>query len=419
MADNPVKKRLRDWDYYATVRYRTVALLVFLVLAIVVTILVILQPPWLVRAWGRLTGGGDETSSSQAMAQARFINLDGSVKVKRHDSAQWEDADLRTPLEAGDAVQTGPNGTARITFVDGTAYVVKPDTLITIEANSALPNRSTRVSVQVSSGAVDLSTGSWEVGSSTSEVRFENAVASMRQNTRAAVRQDPDANVHEITVSEGSAGVTKGKESIEIGPYERASFQRPDQALQTEKVLAPPQLVRPRNLEPVISANPQREIVRFQWESVPRARAYHLRVSTSPLFANPVIDRRVSETTYSARGFAPGDYYWTVRALDESGNESVEGEPNRFTLAPQPASEQLLLSIESVVLHGRVIEVRGRTEPGATVTINAEPVASVKPDGAFTHFTKPLSDPGVHTISVVAQNRRGDVVTRSQRVIVR
>jgi len=416
--DNPVKKRLRDWDYYATVRYRTVALLVFLVLAIGITTLVILQPPWLVRAWARLTGGSDETSSTQAMAQARFINLDGNVKVKRRDSAQWEEADLRTPLEAGDSVQTGPNGSARITFVDGTTYVVKPDTLITIETNAAFANRSTRVAVQVSSGAVDLSTGSWEVASSTSEVRFENAVASMRQNTRAAVRQDPDANVHEITVSEGGANVRRDQESIEIGPYERASFRR-DQSLQTEKVLAPPQLVRPRNLEPIISSDPKKEIVRFEWEPVPRARTYHLRVSTSPLFANPVIDRRVSATNYNARGFDPGDYYWTVRALDEKNNESAEGEPNRFVLSPQPAAEQLMLNIESVVLHGRVIEVRGRTEPGATVTINAEPVASVKPDGTFTHFTKPLPAPGVHSITVVAQNRRGDVVTRSQRVIVR
>jgi hypothetical protein len=385
----------------------------------VVITLVILQPPWLVRAWSRLTGAGEAAAGEQAVAQARFINLDGSVKVKRRNSTQWEEADLRLPLEAGDAIQTGPNGSARITFVDGTTYVVKPDTLITIEANHAFANRSTRVAVQVSSGAVDLSTGSWEVASSTSEVRFENAVASMRQNTRAAVRQNPDANVHEITVSEGSANVRKDKESIEIGPYERASFRRPDQALQTEKVLAPPQLVRPRNLEPIISANPRNQVVRFEWQPVPRARAYHLRVSTSPLFANPVIDRRISENSYSARGFEPGDYYWTVRALDENNHESAEGEPNRFLLSPQPAAEQLLLSIESVVLHGRVIEVRGRTEPGATVAINAEPVASVKPDGTFIHFTKPLPEPGVHTITVVAQNRRGDVVTRSQKVIVR
>jgi hypothetical protein len=103
--DNPVKRRMRDWDYYATVRYRTVALIVSLGLAAVVITLVILQPPWLVRAWSRLTGAGEAAAGEQAVAQARFINLDGSVKVKRRNSTQWEEADLRLPLEAGDAIQ--------------------------------------------------------------------------------------------------------------------------------------------------------------------------------------------------------------------------------------------------------------------------------------------------------------------------
>ncbi len=418
MVEKSFRKRI-EIDRYAIVRYRTVLLLVLLGVVIVASVLVVLRPPWLVHAWASVFGGDDSPVSAQSASQAKFINLDGNVKVKKRESAHWVDADLRTPLEAGDSVQTGPAGIARITFVDGTTYVVKPDTLIVIETNTAFHNRSTRVGVQVSTGAVDLTTGSWEVATSTSEVRFENAVARMKQNTRAAVRQNPESNIHEITVNEGGANVRKGKESIEIGPYERASFRQPTETLRTEKVLAPPSLVRPRNLEPIISANPTREVIRFEWTPVPRARTYRLRISTSPLFANPVVDRAFSDNSFSARGFEPADYYWTVRALDERNQESAEGEPNRFTLSAQPAAEQLLLRIESIVQHGRVIEVRGRTESGASVTINAEPVASVKPDGTFVHFTRPLDEPGVHTITVVAQNRRGDVVTRTQRVYVK
>lgn len=413
------RKRFPEIDHYAIVRYRTLVLLGLLGAVIVIAVLILLRPPWLVRAWSSVFGGDDTPVGAQAASQAKFINLDGSVKVKKRDSAHWVDADLRTPLEAGDSVQTGSTGIARITFVDGTTYVVKSDTLIVIETNTTFHNRSTSVGVQVSTGAVDLTTGSWEVSTSTSEVRFENAVARMKQNTRAAVRQNPESNVHEITVNEGGANVRKGKESIEIGPYERASFRQPTETLRTEKVLAPPQLVRPRNLEPIISANPAREVIRFEWTPVPRARSYRLRISTSPLFANAVVDRALADASFSARGFEPADYYWTVRALDERNQESAEGEPNRFTLSAQPATEQLLLKLESIIQHGRVIEVRGRTEPGATVTINAEPVASVKPDGTFVHFTRPLDEPGVHTITVVAQNRRGDVVTRAQRVYVK
>src|SRR3989344_6441605 len=82
-----------------------------------------------------------------------------------------------------------------------------------IEQHASLDNKATKVAVQVSSGAVDLSTGSWDVPGSSSEVRFENAVARMQQNTRAVIRQDPKANIHEITVSEGTAAVSKGQQT--------------------------------------------------------------------------------------------------------------------------------------------------------------------------------------------------------------
>jgi hypothetical protein len=244
------RKRFPEIDRYAIVRYRTLVLLGLLGVVIVVAVLIVLRPPWLVRAWESVLGGDDTPVSAQSGAQAKFINLDGSVKVKKRDSAHWIDADLRTPLEAGDSVQTGPTGIARITFVDGTTYVVKPDTLIVVEANDAFHNRSTRVGVQVSTGAVDLTTGSWEVSTSTSEVRFENAVARMQQNTHAAVRQNPESNIHEITVNEGGANVRKGKESIEIGPYERASFRQPGESLRTEKVLARPSSSAPATSSP-------------------------------------------------------------------------------------------------------------------------------------------------------------------------
>ncbi|MGH9789446.1 MAG: hypothetical protein ACRD4U_12180, partial [Candidatus Acidiferrales bacterium] len=119
-----------------------------------------------------------------------------------------------------------------------------------------------------------------------------------------------------------------------------------------------------------------------------------------------------------ARGLRAGEYYWTVSALDARNQESAESEPNRFNLAEQPAAEQLLLVIDTMIQHGRVIEIVGRTEPGATVSINAEPVAYVGPDGRFKHFTSPLPNAGAHSVTIVAQNRRGEVVARKKTVYV-
>ncbi|MCH6554047.1 MAG: FecR domain-containing protein [Acidobacteria bacterium] len=419
MDEQPQKQRFGGLEvYWTTVTYRSLLFVVLALLLAGISITILLRPGILEQVMAKLTSkGNDDTSAVEEAAQARFINLDGTVRVKGRDSSQWVNADYRIPLEEGDIIQTGPQGIARITFIDGTTYVVKPNTLIVIEENIALKDRTTRVAVQVTSGAVDLSTGSWEPGSS-SVIRFSDAEARMGQNTRAAVTSNPKTQVNEITVAEGSALVSRRDQSIQVGPYERASFRSPDDSLTKEQVLAPPTLLRPRNLEPIISANPRQEVVRFTWSRVAQANRYRLRLSTSPLLTSTVLDRTVQSSSFRARGLQPGDYYWTVTAFDEKGQESQQSPQYRFSLFEQPASEELLLVIDNVVQHGRHIEIIGRTEAGAMVTINAEPVANVRPDGSFRHFIGPLASAGAHSITIVAQNRRGEVVTRKKTVVV-
>lgn len=419
MDEQPQKKRFGGLEvYWTTVTYRSLLFVVLALLLAGISITILLHPGILEQVMAKLSSkGNDDASAVEEAAQARFINLDGTVRVKGRDSSQWVNADYRIPLEEGDIIQTGPQGIARITFIDGTTYVVKPNTLIVIEESIALKDRTTRVAVQVTSGAVDLSTGSWEPGSS-SVIRFSDAEARMGQNTRAAVTSNPKTQVNEITVAEGSALVSRRGQSIQVGPYERASFRTPDDSLTKEQVLAPPTLLRPRNLEPIISANPRQEVVRFAWSRVAQANRYRLRLSTSPLLTSTVLDRTVQSSSFRARGLQPGDYYWTVTAFDEKGQESQQSPQYRFSLFEQPASEELLLVIDNVVQHGRHIEIIGRTEAGAMVTINAEPVANVRPDGSFRHFIGPLASAGAHSITIVAQNRRGEVVTRKKTVVV-
>ena len=89
-------------------------------------------------------------------------------------------ADYQITLDKGDLIQTASEGVARIAFADGTTYTVKGDTLVTVEENNVDQDRATQVGVHISSGQVDLQTGSWPVPGSTAEVSFENAVASLR-----------------------------------------------------------------------------------------------------------------------------------------------------------------------------------------------------------------------------------------------
>ena len=221
-----------------------------------------------------------------------FVNLDGKVQVKKVNSVQWINADYQVTLDKGDLVQTDPEGVARIAFADGTTYTVKGDTLVTVEENIVDQDRATQVGVHISSGQVDLATGSWQVPGSTANVSFENAVASLRANSSAAVRSDPGTKEQEITVNSGSAELNRGNEHVDIGQYERATFQAGGGAITKTQVLAPPALVAPLNLQPIIVADPKHDPVHFSWKPAATAKMYDFQASTTAMFSRIVMDKK-------------------------------------------------------------------------------------------------------------------------------
>jgi hypothetical protein len=237
------------------------------------------------------------------------VNLDGKVQVKKVNSVTWASADYQLTLDKGDLVQTGPEGVARIAFADGTQYTVKGDTLVTVEENLVEHDRASSVGVHISSGQVDLATGTWEVPGSKAEVSFENAVASLQANTRAAVRSDPETKQQEITVASGSAELNRGNEHMDIGQFERVAFPTGGQMTKSQ-VLAPPELVQPLNLQPITVNDPKHDPVHFAWNSVATAKTYQFQISTTAAFNHVVMDKKISNESVEITGLDPGDYFW-------------------------------------------------------------------------------------------------------------
>ena len=124
--------------YWTAVTYKTVAVYVILAAAIIFGVIYVVSPNFYQNTIKKISTAIDNSDSEAVAAsqtQAKFVNLDGKVLVKKVNSVQWVQADFHTTLDKGDLVQTGPEGVARITFGDRTSYTVKPDTLITVEEN--------------------------------------------------------------------------------------------------------------------------------------------------------------------------------------------------------------------------------------------------------------------------------------------
>ena len=364
--------------------------------------------------------GGSSQASNQpgvrtGQQQAHFTNIDGSVKVKKASSNSWVNADYSLPLEKGDVVQTSSEGVAKVVFADGTNYTVKQDSLIVIEENSLNESQQTKVAVQVTTGTVDLTTATYKQGSSSS-VRVAGAEARFSPDSTAEVRNDPRGDEHAILVKKGSGEVQRGDEVLTLGGYEKVSFKVDDKQMTKEKEIAPPTLMNPANMLPIFGGPSQ--MVVFEWTPVSNAKTYHLRVSRNPFFSSVVLEKKVPITQVKVSGLAEGPYYWVVQAADAKGKESSESEKNRFQIIAKGAPDVgLALDLEPFFQHGHVIEIKGRTEPGARVMVNGEEVPLVGNDGRFDYFTSPLPN-GENVITITAQNAKGAVNTQTKKIVI-
>jgi hypothetical protein len=416
----PVKPKIQRVEvYWHTLTYRTMVLYLMVTLGIVLASGYLFFPETFASAVRRISEALHRQGAIAAalnLRQARFVNLDGKVQVKKVNSVQWANADYQVTLDKGDLIQSGSDGVARIAFADGTTYTVKANTLVTVEENLVALDQATRVGVHISSGAVDLATGSWPVSGSKAEVSFENAVAALKENSRAAVRSDPFTKEHEITVSSGGADLERGGQKVELSQWEKASFPTSG-PITREQVLAPPELVEPVNLQPLIVPDPKKAVLHFRWKAVQTAKTYQIRISNTAMFTQVLAQKRTNATTVEINGLDSGDYFWAVQAIDAKNNASEWDQPSKFTLVTEGKGQEMVLEVDATELHGSVVEVIGRAEPGAALIVNGQQVANISPDGHFRHFTQPMAR-GSQTIVITGQNRRGGTAIKRVPIVI-
>ncbi|HEX4489555.1 MAG TPA: hypothetical protein VH088_24995 [Terriglobales bacterium] len=410
---------------WKTVTYRSVALAVCAVVFLLLVAVHFLFPEVTDRAfkaggslleWVAGAAGTPGKATGMSAQQAHITALDGTVRVKKANSNTWVAADYNVPLEKGDVVQTGSEGMAKIVFNDGTNYTVKQDSLIVIEENSANDKQQTTVAVTVSTGTVDLSTGTYSQGSK-SQVIVAGATASLGPESAAMVRNDPKSDKHEFLMKKGQGDVSRNGEVVRLADWEKVSFQADSPRMAKLKEIGSPTPISPANMMPIFmsaSAKP----VEFSWTPMKNASGYRLRISRNPYFSSTVVDRKVDTADVIVSGLGEGAYYWLVQSFDNEGKESLESERNRFTLIPKgKATAAMNLELDPFVQHGHVIEVIGKTEVGARVMVNGREVALIGNDGSFHYFTPPLPD-GESVLTITAQNSRGGVNTQQKKVVV-
>jgi hypothetical protein len=359
-----------------------------------------------------------KNASAAVSQQAHFTALDGTVRVRKSNGNSWIRADYNVPLEKGDVVQTASEGMAKVVFNDGTNYTVKQDSLIVIEENSANDQQQTNVAVAVTTGTVDLTTATYVQGSK-SQVIVAGAKASLAPESSAMVHNDPRADNHEILMKKGSGQIERNGEVVHLSNWEKVNFQSQSKTMDKGKEVGPPTPIAPGNMMPIFVAEGEKsKDVEFNWTPMANAAGYRLRISHNPYFSSLLLDRKVESPNVVVTGLGQGAYYWAIQSYDAAGKESVESEKNRFTIIPRSKEKvDMSLDLDPFIQHGHVIEVQGKTEAGARVMVNGREVPIVADDGSFHYFTPPLPN-GENMITVTAQNSKGGVNTRREKVVI-
>jgi hypothetical protein len=356
----------------------------------------------------------------QVETGARFRSIEGSVQVKREGTLEWLDANTGIVLRSNDLVRTGSGAAAEIEFTDGTRFGVRPDSLITIEESSQNPvSHQQRVALSIQSGEANFQTAARNIPGETT-ISTPTVRTTADRETAGNIQVDEATGGTGIRIFEGSgrAETTAGQQ-IQLGSNEGVQVAANGVAGAKAALPGMPVLVAPPDNTEVAYPDPARAITLLTWNGVEGAESYRVTVDYSRAFARPLIDRQGYEgTQMQLRGLETSTYFWKVAAVDENGLEGSFTPAARFSLlkAPPSAVAPPPLEVDTLELRGNILHVRGRTAPGATLTLNDLRI-EVQSDGSFNEFVMFEGD-GAATVALRATAVDGGVAEARRPIVV-
>ncbi len=361
-----------------------------------------------------LAGSG----TRQLTGVGEFFSLEGRVQLQRAGQSDWDNAQPRTPVFNGDFVRSGRDGSAEILFTDGSLYRIAPNSLLEIRHKSESESSSGTVKMRV--GRIHVMTSG-----STSTVTTDTTETEIASDSRVEVDVDEGAGgATRVAAFDGGARV-RGADGAEIVLTSRQQVESSSTGglSSTRAIPNPPLLLTPQN-NTSIDMKKESEIT-LEWRGRADDQAVHLQVSRSRRFVEEAMEiesRDIRADSARLGLVAPGTYFWRASLIGENDIESewsqvrrmrIYSSLQRAILADRVAPQLTLMPTQQL---GAMFIVQGRTEAGASVTVNGERVVT----DADGHFRKMVEIPreGWNEIEVLATDPSGNETKRKERVFV-
>ncbi len=322
---------------------------------------------------------------------ARFSAIEGDVKVKPTGQEAWTPATRAVRLHAGDVIQTSQHAGAEITFVATNNVVrLRPDSVVLLGDPAG---GASRTAWKVESGKVNF------------EVQQQTEISSPNVRTVAAVGTEGNIDITEggdtgIRIFKGTAQVqTSQGDQLTLKENEGLKVDRTGKAGRTLALPGAPQTVAPPAQAQLPYTKPPGATANLAWSAVPEVETYRVAMDYNVTQANLLLSAALDApgltgTSHELKGLDPGKYFWRVAAVNKEGFEGAFSVLSSFSVikpaepvaTPTP-EEGPALSVDPVAVLDAVLQVRGRTKPGTSVTVDGRPV-KVQADGSFDEFVK-------------------------------
>lgn len=352
-------------------------------------------------------------TTGKAPAGARFISFEGDVRIIRATTRETLQAANQIQLYPGDTVQTQDDGRARISMIDGSTLVMKPNSTVIIRDNTSIEGgQRTNVRVSVDSGQAYVRTEEQPEGTRNivETPQTQNQLGAL---TGVSFGVNPETKTEEIRVSSGSMNTTttsdgektilRGGEYVQIPPSGNIARR--------ESLLAIPTPLAPRDLEKIFVKQSGATNVALRWQRPQSGTPAHYRVevATSPFFvaAGKVIERdQLAATEFNAADLRPGAYFWRVRATATSGQTSDWSDPQKFVVVTGGTGQSVAVSeLAAEYIGGNIYLIRGRATYGTTIRIMGRESVVGSSETFQLQITAPA---GAREIALEAQDSQGN-----------
>lgn len=236
----------------------------------------------------------------------------------------WTPATVGDRLRARDGLRTLEHSSAGLRFDDGATLVLTENSLVFVREPAPARTAVARDSIEIVEGQADVETR--RTTKRSAEIEVVVAGAAVRPSeTKSSTRARAASKTAQFMVYEGNAAVEAGGSTLVVPGGMGTNVPEGSAPGPLEKLLPAPMVLAP--LASSSRVGPQA----FRWSAVEGAQRYAIEICRDSGCASLVARGTTVPASWSPRALPPGELFWRVRGVAESGLDGFASQPVPFT----------------------------------------------------------------------------------------